>query len=73
MPELHWIKEFGPIVIEIPPGPITAAANDMNQLYIMDMDIPGPDKGKGGKHVILPPDFKGTVPSGFYILVSNHI
>lgn len=57
----------GPMVIELPPGPIMAAANDLNQLYVMDMGLPGPDKGKGGKHLLLPPNYSGAVPSGYFI------
>jgi len=56
----------GPLVVEIPPGPIMAVVNDLNQRYVMDMGIPGPDKGKGGKHIILPPGYKGSIPSGYY-------
>jgi hypothetical protein len=32
----------------------------------MDVGLPGPDAGKGGKHLILPPGYQGQVPSGFY-------
>lgn len=60
------LSEYGPMVIELPPGPIMGAANDMNQLYIMDLGLPGPDKGKGGKHLILPPGYKGALPSGYH-------
>ena len=57
---------IGPIVIEVPPGPIMAAANDLNQRWVMDLGLPGPDKGKGGKHLLLPPGYKGDIPSGYY-------
>ncbi len=57
----------GPIVIEVPAGPIMSAVNDMNQLWVMDIGMPGPDKGKGGKHIILPPNYTGKVPSGYYV------
>jgi hypothetical protein len=30
------------------------------------MGLPGPEAGKGGKHLILPPDFKGSTPAGHY-------
>src|ERR1700742_1245815 len=56
----------GPMVIEIPPGPIMAVVNDLNQRYVMDMGLPGPDEGRGGKHIILPPGYKGDVPAGCY-------
>lgn len=56
----------GPMVVEIPPGPIMAVVNDLNQRYVMDLGLPGPDEGKGGKHIILPPNYTGEVPTGFY-------
>jgi hypothetical protein len=56
----------GPIVVEMPPGPLMAVVNDLNQRYVMDMGIPGPDKGKGGKHLILPPGYKGTTTAGYH-------
>ncbi|QNK02247.1 DUF1254 domain-containing protein [Dyella telluris] len=56
----------GPMVIEMPPGPLMGVVNDLNQRYVMDMGIPGPDQGKGGKHLILPPGYKGEVPTGYH-------
>src|SRR6185436_9616400 len=57
----------GPIVMELPAGPIMSAINDMNQLWVMDAGLPGPDKGKGGKHLILPPGYGGKIPTGYYV------
>lgn len=57
----------GPLVIELPPGPLLGAALDINQRWIMDMGIPGPDAGKGGKHLVLPPGYTGEVPAGHYV------
>jgi hypothetical protein len=56
----------GPMVVELPPGPLMCVVNDLNQRYVMDMGLPGPDAGKGGKHVILPPGYKGKVPAGYF-------
>lgn len=56
----------GPMVVEVPPGPIMGAANDLNQRWVMDLGLPGPDAGKGGKHLLLPPDYAGVVPEGYY-------
>jgi hypothetical protein len=39
---------IGPMVVQLPPGPLMSAANDMNQLWVMDLGLPGPDKGTGG-------------------------
>jgi hypothetical protein len=59
--------KIGPMVIELPPGPLLGAALDINQRWIADMGIPGPDAGKGGKHLILPPGYKSQVPSRFHV------
>ena len=39
------------------------AANDLNQRWVMDLGLPGPDAGKGGKHLLIPPGFAETIPS----------
>jgi hypothetical protein len=39
--------------------------------WVADLGIPGPDAGKGGKHLILPPDYKGETPDGYYKSHSN--
>jgi hypothetical protein len=56
----------GPLVVELPPGPFIALADDHYQRWIADMGLPGPDGGKGGKHLIIPPGYKGAVPAGYY-------
>jgi hypothetical protein len=57
----------GPYVIEMPPGQFIGLVNDHHQGWIMDMGLPGPDAGKGGKHLILPPGYKGEVPAGYFV------
>ncbi len=61
----------GPIVVELPAGPLMCVVNDLNQRYVMDLGLPGPDKGKGGKHLILPPNYNDKIPSGYYTGVSS--
>jgi hypothetical protein len=56
----------GPVVIEVPPGPYIGLVNDHNQGWVLDLGLPGPDAGKGGKHLVLPPDYSGNVPDGYY-------
>ena len=34
-----------------------------------DVGLPGPDAGKGGKFLLLPPGYKGEVPEGYYVYV----
>jgi hypothetical protein len=57
----------GPLVVELPQGPLLGAVLDINQRWVMDMGLPGPDAGKGGKHLLLPPGYKGEAPAGYYV------
>src|ERR1700753_1061654 len=54
----------GPMVLEFPPGPLMSTANDLNQRWVLDMGLPGPDQGRGGRHVVLPPGYDGEIPTG---------
>src|SRR5262245_24979322 len=36
-----------------------------------DVGLPGPDAGKGGKFLILPPRYKDAVPPGYYVYRSG--
>ena len=56
----------GPMVIELPPGPLMGAANDLNQRWVMDLGLPGPDAGKGGKHLLIPPGNTEPIPDGYF-------
>ncbi len=69
-------KDVGPIVLEIPPagsdGSITGSIDDCWQAALDDVGPAGTDKGKGGKYLILPPDYKDKPPSGYIALQSNN-
>jgi hypothetical protein len=54
-------------VIELPPGPYIGLVDDHHQRWVMDMGIPGPDGGRGGKHLVLPPRYTGDVPDRFFV------
>ncbi|WP_430390700.1 DUF1254 domain-containing protein [Dyella sp. 20L07] len=63
----------GPVVLEIPAagdGSITGSIDDGWQNPLEDVGPAGLDKGKGGKYLILPPGFKGSVPQGYLPLRS---
>lgn len=62
------LKRDGAVVIEIPKGQGPATVNDAYFRFVTDMGVPGPDKGKGGKYLILPPDYEGDLnpPVGGY-------
>lgn len=57
----------GPTVIEIPPG-MLGFLNDAWQRFVGNMGVTGPDEGKGGKYLVLPPGYTGTVPNGYFLL-----
>lgn len=64
----------GPLVFEAPPG-LQGILLDFWQRpipvdggkFFGDVGLPGPDAGKGGKFLLLPPGYKDVVPSGFYV------
>ena len=48
-------------MVEIPAGSGPGTLDDAYFRFLIDMGGPGPDKGKGGKYLILPPDYQGTL------------
>ncbi|MCP4883760.1 MAG: DUF1254 domain-containing protein, partial [Flavobacteriales bacterium] len=65
----HFDLKNGPIVVISPPNTL-GMINDMYFRYVTDLGNAGPDKGKGGKFLVLPPDYKGEVPDGYYVVQS---
>lgn len=61
------LAKDGPTVIEIPPG-MLGFLNDAWQRFVGNMGVTGPDRGKGGKYLVLPPGYKGPVPTGYFLL-----
>ena len=60
-----WLDtKDGPLVIEVPPD-VLGFINDFWSRWVSDVGRPGPDKGAGGKYLLLPPDHEGDVPDGF--------
>lgn len=63
-----WLDlKGGPIVIDSPPK-ILGVVNDFWFRYVTDLGNAGPDKGKGGKYLLLPPEYHGTVPDGYFVV-----
>jgi len=61
----------GPMVIEQPPMGL-GTINDMWFSWIIDIGFPGPDRGEGGKYLIVPPGYNGPLPEGgFYVAHSK--
>jgi hypothetical protein len=55
------------LVLEIPPR-VLGGINDFWYRWVADVGITGADKGAGGKYVVLPPGYKGTVPAGYTVV-----
>lgn len=61
----------GPMVIEQPSKGL-GTINDMWFSWIIDVGFPGPDRGEGGRYLIVPPGYDGPLPEGgFYIAHSK--
>src|SRR5262249_10555532 len=72
------LGKIGPLVIEAPPGlqgilldfwqrPIPGEGGK----FFGDVGLAGPDEGKGGKFLLLPPDYTGPVPQGYFVYRSG--
>jgi hypothetical protein len=61
---LGWIDlSKGPIVLETPPKAL-GTIDDIWWRWVIDFGLPGPDRGEGGKYLILPPGYNGPLPEG---------
>jgi hypothetical protein len=61
----------GPMVFESPPKAL-GTFDDFWWRWVSDFGAPGPDRGEGGKYLILPPGYDGPVPEGgFYVARSR--
>ena len=57
----------GPVVIETPPDAL-GLFDDFWFQHVIDFGRPGPDRGQGGKFLLLPPAYDGPLPdSGFHV------
>jgi hypothetical protein len=63
-----WVDlRNGPLVIEAPPK-VLGLVNDIWYHWNGDIGFTGPDRGEGGKFLLLPPGYKGEVPSGYFVV-----
>jgi hypothetical protein len=63
-----WIDTTnGPIVMETPPN-VLGILDDHWFRWVGDYGNAGPDKGQGGKFLILPPGYIGEVPKGYFVM-----
>ena len=61
----------GPMVVETPPGAL-GIFDDMWFHWIVDFGLAGPDRGRGGKFLLVPPGYKGLLPEeGYFVRKSR--
>jgi hypothetical protein len=62
------LAKAGPVVMDVPVGPIAGSAMDFWQRPLSDLGLAGPDQGKGGKYVFVGPGQEApTVPRGIVL------
>jgi len=60
-----WLNlKDGPMVLETPPN-VLGVIDDFWFRNVTDFGLVGPDQGKGGKYLMLPPGYKGEIPDGY--------
>jgi hypothetical protein len=63
-----WLDTHkGPLVVEIPPD-VLGAIDDFWYRWVVDVGITGADKGQGSKYLVLPPDYTGDIPPGYFVV-----
>lgn len=61
----------GPMVVETPPATL-GTFDDMWFRWVIDFGRPGPDRGEGGKYLLVGPNYDGYLPEdGFYVAHSG--
>ena len=64
------LAKQGPMVVDVPAGLTAGGVMDIWQQPITDMGQTGPDKGSGGKYLILPPGSEPMTAAGYYVVQS---
>ena len=64
------LKETGPLVVAAPAG-VIGMFTDFFHRTIVDVGNVGPDRGRGGLFLLLPPNYNGPVPDGYYTYTSS--
>ena len=59
----------GPLVLDAPPQ-MQGLLDDFWHRPLTDIGAAGPDQGKGGKFLLLPPGYAGEIPDGYHVMKS---
>jgi len=64
------LKETGPLVVAAPPN-VMGMFTDFFQRTLVDVGQAGPDRARGGLYLLLPPNYRGPVPDGYFTYTSS--
>lgn len=64
------LKETGPLVVAAPRD-VIGMFTDFFQRTITDVGAIGPDRARGGLYLLLPPDYDGEIPKGYFAFKSK--
>jgi hypothetical protein len=68
---MAWLDlRNGPVVVESPPNTF-GLVDDAWLRYVADLGNAGPDRGKGGKFLFVPPGHRDRLPSGHFVFHSR--
>jgi hypothetical protein len=68
---ITWLNtENGPVVFEMPAN-VLGMIDDFWFRFVSDVGLPGPDKGQGGRYLLLPPGYSGDIPDGYFVIRSR--
>jgi hypothetical protein len=59
----------GPVVMQVPPN-VLGPVDDAYFRWVTDVGFTGPDRGKGGKYLFVPPGYGGNLPSDGYFVAT---
>jgi len=66
-----WVDvKDSPMVIETPPN-VLGIIDDAWFHYVTDFGNAGEDRGKGGRYLLVGPDYEGEIPKGYLVRKSN--
>ncbi|WP_339868488.1 DUF1254 domain-containing protein [uncultured Algoriphagus sp.] len=76
------LSKTGPLVLDVPPmlqgllddfwhRPLEGPERPDGSHFLGDIGFPGPDRGEGGKYLIIPEGYEGNIPNGYYLYTSK--
>ena len=59
----------GPVVVDLPAGPIMGVVDDANFQLVANMGLVGEEAGAGARYLFVPPGYHGELPAEGYFVV----